>query len=88
MTEFINPNKKEELTGRWAILSALEKVAETSDGGGCNPNNGDQQLEEYYRISGEERIALATRDIRHIQTMLGKMDRRLSTWLLYRLSSE
>jgi len=88
MTEFINPSRKEELTGRWAILSALEKVAETSDGCGCTPNNGEQQLEEYYRISGEERTALATRDIHRIQTMLGKMDRRLSKWLLYRLSSE
>ena len=88
MTEFINLGKNEDSTGRLAILSALERIAEASDVEGHIPNDVNLCLKEYYRLTGDERTALATRDIRRIQTMLGKMDRRLSKWLLYRLSAE
>ena len=39
-------------------------------------------------LTEEERAALATGDIRKIESWVGKLDERLKTWLIARLSQE
>lgn len=41
-----------------------------------------------YRLTGEERAALLSGDLRWIERMVGPLDARLSTWLACRLQQE
>jgi hypothetical protein len=50
--------------------------------------NPQEALKEYYSLTLEERAALASGDIRRIESWVGKLDKELSTWLWCRLSQE
>jgi hypothetical protein len=50
--------------------------------------NPQEALREYYSLTAEERAALASGDIRRIESWVGKLDKELSTWLWCRLSQE
>ncbi|MBE9469891.1 MAG: hypothetical protein IMY78_01410 [Chloroflexi bacterium] len=50
--------------------------------------NPQEALKEYYSLTVEERAALASGDIRRIESWLGKLDKELSRWLWCRLSQE
>ena len=79
---------QKEAAGKLAILSVLEKVADTADLSNCPVENPSPTLKEYYTLTRDERTALATGDILRIQSWVGKLDKRLSTWLYCRLLPE
>lgn len=79
---------KEGLVGRWAILSVLARAADEPEFMSRLADDPHVALKEYYTLTKEERAALASGDIQRIESWVGKLDKRLSTWLLYRLSQE
>src|SRR4030043_684414 len=79
---------KEGLTGRWAVLSVLARAADEPEFMASLADNSHKALKEYYTLTQEEKAALASGDIQKIERWVGTVDKRLSTWLLYRLSQE
>lgn len=79
---------KEGLAGRWAVLSVLARAADEPDFMTRLAEDPHEALKEYYTLTQEEKAALASGDIQKIESWVGKLDKRLSTWLLYRLSQE
>jgi len=79
---------KEGLAGKWAVLSVLARAADEPEFMSHLADNSHEALKEYYTLTQEEKAALASGDIRKIEGWVGKLDKRLSTWLLYRLSQE
>ncbi len=79
---------KEGIAGRWAILSVLARAADEPEFMARLADNPHEALKEYYTLTREEKAALANGDIRKIEQWVGKLDKRLSTWLWYRLSQE
>jgi hypothetical protein len=79
---------KEGIAGRWAILSVLARAADEPEFMARLAENPHEALKEYYTLTPEEKAALASGDIRKIESWVGKLDKRLSTWLWYRLSQE
>ena len=49
--------------------------------------NPAEALKEY-DLTAEEKAALMSGDIRKVESWLGKLDERLRTWLMLRLSQE
>jgi hypothetical protein len=76
------------LSGRGAVLSVLARASDEPDFMARLADDPHGTLKEYYTLTQEERAALASGDIRKIESWVGKLDKRLSTWLLYRLSRE
>ena len=79
---------KDGLTGKWAILSVLARAADEPEFMSRLAEDPHVALKEYYTLTQEEKAALASGDIQRIEGWVGKLDKRLSTWLLYRLSQE
>jgi hypothetical protein len=79
---------KEGLAGRWAVLSVLARAADEPDFMARMAEDPHEALKEYYTLTQEEKAALASGDIQKIERWVGKLDKRLSTWLWYRLSQE
>ncbi len=79
---------KQGLTGRWAVLSVLARAADEPDFMTRLAEDPHEALKEYYTLTQEEKAALASGDIKKIESWVGKLDKRLSTWLLFRLSQE
>ncbi|MCJ7653834.1 MAG: Os1348 family NHLP clan protein [Dehalococcoidia bacterium] len=79
---------KEGLAGRWAVLSVLARAADEPEFMSRLADDPHEALKEYYTLTQEEKAALASGDIQKIESWVGKLDKRLSTWLLYRLSQE
>ena len=79
---------KEGLTGRWAVLSVLARAADEPDFMTRLAEDPHEALKEYYTLTQEEKAALASGDIQKIESWVGKLDKHLSTWLLFRLSQE
>jgi hypothetical protein len=79
---------REGLTGKWAILSVLSRAANEPEFMSRLADDPHVALKEYYRLTREEKAALASGDIEKIESWVGKLDKRLSTWLLHRLSQE
>ncbi|MBM3118122.1 MAG: hypothetical protein FJ006_00970 [Chloroflexi bacterium] len=79
---------KEGLAGRWAVLSVLARAADEPEFMARLAENSHEALKEYYTLTQEEKAALASGDIQKIESWVGKLDKRLSTWLWYRLSQE
>jgi len=79
---------KEGLAGRWAVLSVLARAADEPEFMTRLADNSHEALKEYYTLTQEERAALASGDIRKIESWVGKLDKHLSTWLWHRLSQE
>jgi len=79
---------KEGLAGRWAVLSVLARAADEPQFMSRLADNPHEALKEYYTLTQEERAALASGDIQKIESWVGKLDKRLSTWLWHRMSQE
>ena len=79
---------KQGLAGRWAVLSVLARAADEPDFMTRLAEDPHEALKEYYTLTQEEKAALASGDIQKIESWVGKLDKRLSTWLLFRLSQE
>ncbi len=75
-------------TGKEAILEILARAADDSNFMAQLSDNPEKALSEYYVLSWEERAALSSGDIKKIEGWVGKLDKRLATWLWSRLSQE
>lgn len=75
-------------TSKEAILEILARAADDSNFLAQLSDNPDKALSEYYVLSWEERAALGSGDIKKIESWVGKLDKRLATWLWCRLSQE
>ncbi len=78
----------EQLKGREAILAILARAADDSGFLAQLSDNPAEALSEYYTLTNEELAALASGDIKKIESWVGKLDQRHATWLWCRLSQE
>jgi hypothetical protein len=78
----------ERLEGREAILAVLERAADDSRFLAQLADNPHEALSGYYTLTSEELAALASGDIKKIESWVGKLDQRQATWLWCRLSQE
>jgi len=77
-----------KLKGKEAILAVLARAADDSEFLARLADNPAEALTEYYTLTQEELVALASGDIKKIEGWLGKLDKRHATWLWCRLSQE
>jgi uncharacterized membrane-anchored protein len=70
------------------VLAVLKRAATESEFLARLADNPYEALNEYYSLTKEERAALASGDIKKIESWVGKLDRELATWLWCRLSQE
>jgi len=85
-TKAVTP--EERLRGKEAILAVLARAADDSKFLARLADNPHEALSEYYTLTQEELAALASGDIRKIESWVGKLDKRHATWLWCRLSQE
>lgn len=85
-TSIVIPNKG--LAGKWAILSVLARAADEPEFMSRLADNPHEALKEYYTLTQEQKMALASGDIQKIEGWLGKLDKRLASWLWCRLCQE
>lgn len=76
------------LEGKEVILAVLERAADENEFLARLADDPGEALAEYYTLTSEERAALASGDIKKIESWVGKLDKRLATWLWCRLSQE
>jgi hypothetical protein len=74
--------------GREQVLAVLKRAATESEFLARLADDPQEALKEYYALTSEERAALASGDIRKIESWVGKLDKELATWLWCRLSQE
>lgn len=74
--------------GRDELVAVLERAASESEFLARLAEDPHEALKEYYCLTAEERAALASGDIRTIESWIGKLDTRLATWLWCRLAQE
>lgn len=70
------------------VLAVLKRAANESEFLAKLAENPHEALKEYYSLTSEERAALASGDIKKIESWVGKLDKELATWLWCRLSQE
>ncbi len=80
--------QKEKLKGKEAILAVLARAADDSKFLARLADNPAEALTEYYTLTQEELAALASGDMKKIESWVGKLDKRHATWLWCRLSQE
>jgi len=85
-TKTVTP--EERLRGKEAILAVLARAADDSKFLARLADNPREALSEYYTLTQEELAALASGDIKKIESWVGKLDQRHATWLWCRLSQE
>jgi hypothetical protein len=82
------PNKKgKAVSGKEAILEVLARAADDQKFLARLAADPAKVLKEY-NLTLEERAALASGDLRRIESWVGKLDKRLSTWIWCRLQQE
>jgi hypothetical protein len=74
--------------GREELVAVLGRAATESDFLARLAENPHEALKEYYSLNSEERAALASGDIKKIESWVGKLDKDLATWLWCRLAQE
>ena len=79
---------EEKLKGKGAILAVLARAADDSEFLARLADNPAEALTEYYTLTQEELAALASGDIKKIESWCGKLDKKHATWLWCRLSQE
>ena len=79
---------KEAPTGKEAVLAVLARAADEPKFLSRLADDPHEALKEYYTLTWEEKAALASGDIKRIESWVGKLDERLATWLWCRLSQE
>jgi hypothetical protein len=85
-TKAVTPD--ERVSGREEILAVLARAADDSQFLAQLADNPHEALSGYYMLTSEELAALASGDIRKIESWVGKLDQRHATWLWCRLSQE
>jgi formate dehydrogenase alpha subunit len=70
-----------------AVLAVLDRAAQDSAFFARLAENPTEALKEY-NLTSEEKAAIASGDIRKIESWVGKLDERLSKWLIARLQQE
>jgi formate dehydrogenase alpha subunit len=70
-----------------AVLAVLDRAARDNAFLARLAENPAEALKDY-ELTAEERAALASGDIRKVESWVGKLDERLKTWLVLRLSQE
>ena len=78
----------QEVSAREELVAVLKKAANESEFLARLAEDPHEALKEFYSLTGEERAALASGDIRKIESWVGKLDKELATWLWCRLSQE
>jgi hypothetical protein len=81
------PKQEQKPSGKEAILAILGKAADDHKFLARMAENPAKVLDEY-NLTSEEKAALASGDIRRIESWVGKLDKRLSTWIWCRLQQE
>jgi hypothetical protein len=84
----LSPRIQKELKGKEAVLAVLARAADDNKFLARMAENPATALEEYYTLTWEEKAALASGDIKKIESWVGKLDKHLATWLWCRLSQE
>ena len=79
--------EKKASSGKQAILDVLGKAADDHKFLARLAENPAKVLQEY-DLTSEEKAALASGDLRRIESWVGKLDKRLSTWIWCRLQQE
>ena len=79
--------KRKAPSGKEAILEVLAKAADDHKFLARLAENPVKVLQEY-NLTSAERAALASGDLRQIESWVGKLDKRLSTWIWCRLRQE
>jgi len=74
--------------GREELVAVLRRAARESDFLARLAENPHEALKEYYSLAPEEAAALASGDIKKIESWVGKLDEKLATWLWGRLAQE
>jgi hypothetical protein len=70
------------------ILEILARAADDKEFLAKLSENPEKALSEYVVLTWEERAALASGDIKKIESWVGKLDKKMATWLWCRLSQE
>ena len=70
-----------------AVLAVLDRAAQDNAFFARLAENPAEALKEY-ELTAEEEAAIASGDIRKIESWFGKLDERLKKWLIARLSQE
>ena len=73
---------------REELFTVLKRAANESEFMARLAEDPHEALKEYYSLTNEEKAALASGDIRKIESWVGKLDKELATWLWCRLSQE
>jgi hypothetical protein len=79
---------KEAALRRDNLVAVLKRAATESEFLARLAESPQEALKEYYTLTSEERAALASGDIKKIESWVGKLDKELATWLWCRLSQE
>jgi len=79
---------REVVLRREGLLAVLRRAATESEFLARLAENPHEALKEYYTLTSEERAALASGDIKKIESWVGKLNKELATWLWCRLSQE
>jgi hypothetical protein len=74
--------------GREALVAVLRRAATESEFLARLAEDPHEALKEYYSLTTEEVAALASGDIKKIESWVGKLDDKLATWLWCRLAQE
>jgi hypothetical protein len=78
----------EVVAGREELVAVLRRAATESDFLARLAENPHEAVKEYYSLTTEEVAALASGDIKKIESWVGKLDEKLATWLWSRLAQE
>jgi hypothetical protein len=78
----------EELAGKEELVAVLTRAATELDFLARLAEDPNEALKEYYSLTAEEVAALASGDIKKIESWVGKLDEKLATWLWCRLAQE
>jgi len=70
-----------------AVLAVLDRATQDNAFFARLAENPAEALEEY-NLTSEEKAALASGDIRKIESWVGKLDKRLKEWLIARMQQE
>jgi hypothetical protein len=81
------PKKEEAVSGKAAILEILARAADDHKFLARLAGDSEKVLMEY-DLTSVERAALATGDLRKIESWVGKLDKRMCTWIWCRLQQE
>ena len=86
-TEPVVTAEKKMPQGKEVILEVLARAADDHKFLARLAENPAKVLQEY-NLTLEEKAALASGDLRRIESWVGKLDKRLSTWVWCRLQQE